>query len=86
MSENKTSICVELLAVLKDGVRGLTQGACLTCGSEPGCNIDCAGCRWVARAEAAIAKAEGKNDENGPEDWDSYFAALASYPPTPEDR
>jgi hypothetical protein len=48
----------ELLAVLKDAVRGLTQGACFTCGSEPGCNIDCAGCQWVARAEAVIAKAE----------------------------
>lgn len=79
------TVCDELLAILKDGVRWLTQDACLTCGSEPGCNIDCAGCIWVARAEAAIAKAEGKED--GPKDWDSYFAARASPPPpTPEDR
>jgi hypothetical protein len=62
LSEDANLVCAapELLNVVKRGVDGLSQGACLTCGSEPGVNIDCAGCRWVSDAEAVIAKAEGK--------------------------
>jgi hypothetical protein len=48
----------DLLVVLRDAVSGLSKGACFTCGSEPGCNIDCAGCLWISRAEDVIAKAE----------------------------
>ena len=33
---------------------GLTQGACATCGAEPGTNIDCSGCQWVVDAQAAL--------------------------------
>jgi hypothetical protein len=44
--------------VLRRGVDGLSTGACYTCGAEPGCNIDCAGCRWVCDAEWALAALE----------------------------
>lgn len=33
---------------------GLTRSACLTCGAEPGCNIDCPGCKWVVDAQDAL--------------------------------
>lgn len=33
---------------------GLTKGACATCGAEPGCNIDCPGCKWVVDAQEAL--------------------------------
>lgn len=52
----------DLLEVCRSALAGLSQGACLTCGAEPGCNIDCPGCAWVTKAEAAIAKAEGRHD------------------------
>ena len=42
-----------LAPLLQRAVDVLTQGACYTCGAEPGCNIDCPGCKWVADAEAA---------------------------------
>lgn len=44
--------------IVKRAVDGLSQGACLTCGAEPGCNIDCPGCLWIADAAAALAEPE----------------------------
>jgi hypothetical protein len=46
-------------ALIREAVAGLSQGACFTCGAEPGCNVDCKGCDWVARAERLLAAAEG---------------------------
>ena len=43
--------------VTRRAVDGLSQGACVTCGAEPGCNIDCPGCIWVSDAERALALA-----------------------------
>lgn len=43
-----------LRQLLQRAVDGLTQGACFTCGSEPGTNIDCAGCLWVRDAQHAL--------------------------------
>lgn len=49
----------EAVGLLREAVAGLTKDACFTCGSEPGCNINCAGCDWVARARRFLAAAEG---------------------------
>jgi hypothetical protein len=43
-----------LLSLVREAVEGLSQGACLTCGAEVGCNIDCAGCDWVIRAQRLL--------------------------------
>lgn len=53
---------VALLAVCRDAYEGLTQDACYTCGSEPGCNIDCPGCEWVSRAWNVIRDCVGQED------------------------
>jgi hypothetical protein len=44
----------ELRSLVREAVEGLSQGACLTCGAEPGCNIDCAGCDWIIRAQRLL--------------------------------
>jgi hypothetical protein len=49
-----------LREVVRRAVAGLTTGACYTCGAEPGCNIDCAGCLWVSDAIAALAPQDGQ--------------------------
>lgn len=51
----------QLLEVCRRAVAGLSTGACMTCGAEPGANIDCPGCLWVLDAEQAIAIAEGRS-------------------------
>ena len=43
-----------LYSVTLRALVGLTQSACATCGAEPGCNIDCPGCKWVVDAQAAL--------------------------------
>lgn len=45
----------DLLAALKAGVSMLSKGACLGCGAEPGVNIDCVTCEWIAQSEALFA-------------------------------
>lgn len=47
----------EAVALLSRAVAGLSGGACLTCGAEPGCNIDCPGCLWISDAEKLLARA-----------------------------
>ena len=43
------------MGIVQRAVGGLSQGECAMCGAEPGCNIDCPECRWVADAQAALA-------------------------------
>lgn len=43
------------IALIREAVAGLSKGACLTCGAEPGCNIDCKGCAWIASAERFLS-------------------------------
>jgi hypothetical protein len=47
--------------LLEHVVYGPTQGACLTCGSEPGANAaSCDGCAWILEVLEALADA-GQN-------------------------
>lgn len=45
-----------LEGALRSGVDGLSQGSCFTCGAEPGSNVDCPGCEWIAKAECLLTE------------------------------
>lgn len=45
-----------MVALLRSACAGLSTGACLTCGAEPGCNIDCKGCMWISDAEKLLSE------------------------------
>lgn len=59
----------ELKGVVQRALDGLVQTACFTCGAEPGSNIDCPGCMWVADAREALdrhsarVESEAKKEE-----------------------
>ena len=46
--------------LIRRAIEGLTKGACLTCGAEPGSNIDCQGCKWIVDAEVILRALEGE--------------------------